>query len=179
MSNSYSSSSHFIDNMCYYYNNTDGTLVFSHRSFSQPGNWHSSSYSSHSEPSSNLGDCGFTDHIQGCKPQINASSGQASAIVAALWSDIDLRLGNGRLYIHERNDPATLGRVFDDIYDGTGNLFYPENSVVATWENVQQFGTCNGLVSLQISCLKCLNSPLNKIVLTLRLKDIYQVIYLL
>ena len=89
------------------------------------------------------------DSIHGCKPQTNQSSGEANAIVAAFWSDIDLRLGNARLYTQQKNDSATLSRVHEDIYDGTGDIFYPQNSLVTTWENVQQFATCNGRVGLQ------------------------------
>ena len=117
----------FANDMCYYFYNIDGTLVFSHRHDFHSGDSHgpSGSYESSTWYSSTSGDCGYTGHIEGCMPQLNGTSDQANAIIAVLWSDIDLRLGNGRLFIRQSNDPATIMRAYEDIFYGTGNIFYP------------------------------------------------------
>ena len=142
------------EEMCYYYVDANGSLVFSHRSYSYPYSssyWYSSSYDSSSWYSSGSGNCELLDYLPGCEPESNDTSGEPTALISAFWTDIDLRLGNGKLHYGFRNTSEAKFRASTDIQDATGNLFYPENVFVVTWEDVQQYGTCNGLVIISLS----------------------------
>ena len=143
-------SSYPEEEMCYYYYDAEGNMIFSHRDYQ---NYHSSSYS-HSWHSSASGNCNFTEYLPLCQPYNNYNYGQVEAIIAPFWHDIDPRINGGKLYYRLENITSAsnvLSRAKDEIWVGTGEMFQPTNALIATWENVQQYSTCNGLVTYFIN----------------------------
>ena len=75
-------------------------------------------------------------------------------MIAVFWDNTDIRKGNGRVYareIREENDPELLYDIYMELQSNLSILsnqsWYPHSAVIATWENVQQFDSCNKVSS--------------------------------
>jgi len=110
-------------------------------------------------------------------PTLNQNSG-LNSVIAPFWTDIDLRYGNGKIYlgiISRFSAAETVSAQDAEVYESVRRLvlygygdssFLPTQIITVTWQDVAPHDYRDQVRGLMVLCYYCLSSAIHLVTLT-------------